>query len=570
MVKTNLRRLKLLHDEDSDIYHMTPKRAARKQKDSPAECRDRVNDTMDKLIRCMDADRVMQHLVKFQDFANQNGGRRDWSSKGYEKSAEYIYSLLEAHNYSVSRHPFAYSSFEQNVETAILERGGANEKEPKQYVNALGAADEEMMHFAPVHFSGSGDVRGRTCSLGETTSNSSFGCQSTDFERFEKGSIAILRHGGGCPISRKIDNARTMGAIGMAIHLAKGPATGDELAGVIYEQPFLDVAFVKSNFPVIAITFEVALELANTTSCRIFVNNSLVDLESYSVIAESRTGDPNHVVLVGAHLDSANTGPGIEDNGTGAAALVEVALGMAKLHPTRRLRFAWWGAEEPGLMGSMAYARDERNYTARVSVYLNVDMLASKNYIFGIYGNLSDTQGPTSVLTEFYQSNDIPYQEIPNVTCRSDTCGFHLQGIPVAGIASVSIPMRKTATEASLYGGTAGELYDPCYHLPCDNLTNVNSYPLEINTEAVAYTAMVYAMKQVPDNGDTVHAVKVLAPAFEPVWANETLTSGNRSLVLLYTAVGILLLCLKWGPGLHRSYRRRYHTTRLGSKYRKL
>jgi Zn-dependent M28 family amino/carboxypeptidase len=335
----------------------------------------------------------------------------------------------------------------------------------------------------------------------------------------------------------------------------------------MYEQPFLDVTFASTDFPVIAITYEVALELANTT-CRIFVNNSLVDLKSYSVIAESRTGNPKNVVSIGAHLDSPSSGPGIEDNGTGAAALLEVALGMAKLHPTRRLRFAWWGAEETGIMGSMAYARDETNVTAGVSVYLNVDMIGSQNYIFGIYGNLSDTQGPTSVLKDFYQTNDIPYQEIPNVTCRSDTCGFHLQGIPVAGSTSVSIPMRKTATEASLYGGTAGELYDPCYHLPCDNLTNANSYPLEINTEAVAYAAMVYAMKQVSGSGDAVHATEVLATHFEPA-ANETLTDANRSLALLYPVVGILvLLCLKWGRGLHRSCRRRYDTT-WGSKYRK-
>lgn len=220
MVKPNLRIKELLHDdEDSDNHNMTPKRTARKQKDCPAECRDRVNDTIDKLLRCMDADRVMQHLIKFQDLANQNGGRRDWSSKGYEKSAQYIYSVLEAHNYSVSMHPFTYPNYERNVETAILERG-AKEEEPKQYVNAFMATDEdEVIHFAPVHFSGSGDGRGK----GETTSHSSsFGCQSIDFERFEKGSIAILRHGGGCPINQMIGIARSMGAIGMAIHLPKG------------------------------------------------------------------------------------------------------------------------------------------------------------------------------------------------------------------------------------------------------------------------------------------------------------------------------------------------------------
>ena len=73
---------------------------------------------------------------------------------------------------------------------------------------------------------------------------------------------------------------------------------------------------------------------------------------SYNLIAESKAGRPDNVVVVGAHLDSVDTGPGIQDNGSGTAALLEVAQQMANVQPSNKVRFALWGADEAGLVGS--------------------------------------------------------------------------------------------------------------------------------------------------------------------------------------------------------------------------
>ena len=76
-----------------------------------------------------------------------------------------------------------------------------------------------------------------------------------------------------------------------------------------------------------------------------------------NVIAESRGGNPDNVVMAGAHLDSVQRGPGINDNGSGTAAILETAIQMAKVEPVNKVRFAWWGAEESGLVGSRSTSR---------------------------------------------------------------------------------------------------------------------------------------------------------------------------------------------------------------------
>ena len=62
-----------------------------------------------------------------------------------------------------------------------------------------------------------------------------------------------------------------------------------------------------------------------------------------------RRRQPGQDRLVGSHLDSVAEGPGINDNGTGSAFNLELALQMAKMAaPANKVRFAWWGAEESG------------------------------------------------------------------------------------------------------------------------------------------------------------------------------------------------------------------------------
>ena len=61
------------------------------------------------------------------------------------------------------------------------------------------------------------------------------------------------------------------------------------------------------------------------------------------------------LIVVGAHLDSVPEGPGINDNGSGSAAVLEAALVLANTfqRTPANVQFAFWGAEERGLVGMM-------------------------------------------------------------------------------------------------------------------------------------------------------------------------------------------------------------------------
>jgi len=77
-----------------------------------------------------------------------------------------------------------------------------------------------------------------------------------------------------------------------------------------------------------------------------------------NVITQTRSGDPGSVVVIGAHLDSVEDGPGVVDNGSGVATLLEIASRLSASAPIRRsVRFAFFGSEEEGSVGSTAYVK---------------------------------------------------------------------------------------------------------------------------------------------------------------------------------------------------------------------
>ncbi|MBK7792733.1 MAG: M28 family peptidase [Betaproteobacteria bacterium] len=166
---------------------------------------------------------------------------------------------------------------------------------------------------------------------------------------------------------------------------------------------------------------------------------------SYNVLAETPGGDPNNVIMAGAHLDSVNAGPGIQDNGSGSAAILETALQMAKVKPRNKVRFAWWGAEEAGLVGSTYYVSNlSPEEQARIAFYLNFDMIASPNHVFFIYdGDDSDGvgagAGPTGsaaiekVFETYYSMRGHPFKGT-DFSGRSDYGPFIAAGIPAGGL----------------------------------------------------------------------------------------------------------------------------------------
>ena len=206
--------------------------------------------------------------------------------------------------------------------------------------------------------------------------------------------------------------------------------------------------------------------------------------------------------MAGAHLDSVAAGPGINDNGSGSSALIEVAEQMAKLKSKvqNKVRFAWWGAEEANLVGSTFYVDSLSDAAlADIELYLNFDMIGSPNYGLFILDGSGDI-GPTGPAgsDEIEALFERYYEERSEISAprafdgRSDYQAFINNGIPAGGLFT-GAEVIKTAEQATWWGGTAGIAFDPCYHSACDTIGNLSNDALDLNSDAVAYAVYLYA-----------------------------------------------------------------------------
>jgi aminopeptidase S len=225
----------------------------------------------------------------------------------------------------------------------------------------------------------------------------------------------------------------------------------------------------------------------------------------WNLTAEWPRGDANNVLMFGGHLDSVTSGPGINDNGSGSAGLLEVALTVARenLSPTKRLRFGWWGAEERGLIGSTHYVNNlpaaERS---RIKGYLNFDMIGSPNAGYFVYSASGQPAGSIDlqrVLEAPFATMGVP-TELTSVGGRSDHAAFARAGIPIGGLFT-GAEVTKTSAQAQKWGGTAGQAFDRCYHASCDTISNINVTALDRNTDAIAHAVWTLAAGTVEPPG---------------------------------------------------------------------
>ncbi|MEU5114838.1 M28 family metallopeptidase [Streptomyces longwoodensis] len=206
----------------------------------------------------------------------------------------------------------------------------------------------------------------------------------------------------------------------------------------------------------------------------------------YNLIADWPGGDTTRVVMAGSHLDSVTAGPGINDNGSGSAAVLETALAVSRagLQPTRHLRFAWWGAEELGMVGSRYYVNNlSSTNRSRISAYLNFDMIGSPNPGYFVY---DDDPTIEQTFKTYFSGLGVPTEIETEGDGRSDHAPFKNVGIPVGGLFS-GADYVKTSAQAAKWGGTAGQPFDRCYHSSCDTITNLNDTALDRNADALAY-----------------------------------------------------------------------------------
>ncbi|SCK59114.1 M28 family metallopeptidase [Streptomyces sp. WMMB 322] len=207
----------------------------------------------------------------------------------------------------------------------------------------------------------------------------------------------------------------------------------------------------------------------------------------YNLIADwPKGGSEDSTVMAGSHLDSVGSGPGINDNGSGSAGILEVALAVAKenLEPKKHLRFAWWGAEEQGLVGSRNYVDSlSEGDVKKISTYLNFDMIASPNAGYFVY---DDDAAVQKVFKDYFESKDITTETSSEVGGRSDHASFKDAGVTVGGTFT-GAGETMTEEQAKQWDGKAGEPYDSCYHSECDDVSNVNEKALDLNSDAIAH-----------------------------------------------------------------------------------
>jgi Zn-dependent M28 family amino/carboxypeptidase len=478
----------------------------------PQSCDHQANNTYQKLLDCVTLEGVREHQAAFQAIADANDdpfypGTRAAGTAGYAGSVDYVAGLLEDAGYEVTLDPVP---FEFNF-PAVL----------RQLTPVMADYDTGV-------FSGSGDgtVEGTVIPVdvnlvGDRASTS--GCTPSDFAGLDwsgDSDIALIQRGT-CTFGTKASNAEAAGA--EAVVIFNQGNTPDREGLIVGDATSLDDGTVVSHdIPVVGASFADGVALAQPGSTA-FVEVLAPEVRTdFNVIAELPGRNDDNVVMAGAHLDSVIQGPGIQDNGSGSAALLETALMMAKVPNENTLRFAWWAAEELGLIGSADYVAGlAQGELDRIALYMNYDMIGSPNYVFMAYdADESTYAAPVPVppgseaIEDLYESYYTlvgePYDDA-EFSGRSDYEAFILAGIPAGGLFT-GAEVVKTAEQAAIWGGTAGEQFDPCYHELCDTFDNISLHALEVNSDLVAFAMLTFSYSTESVNG--VPGKRVPGPPF--------------------------------------------------------
>jgi Zn-dependent M28 family amino/carboxypeptidase len=457
-------------------------------------CDTRTNNSYQKLLECLTVDGVLEHEEALQAIADANDDTRAAGTTGYTESVDYVVETLEAAGWNVELDEFDFTY----VAAPLLEQLTPVQAEYGSGVFTGTGYGEVVGSVTPV------DI---VTALPRDPVTS--GCEAADFAGFPVGNIALIQRGT-CEFGIKAINAQNAGASAVIIfnqgntELRSGLVTGT-LFGM-NQQPL--------SIPVVGASFADGVSLSAAGSTARVVVNAPESRPQVNVIAELPGRNAGNVVMAGAHLDSVQASPGINDNGSGSSALLEIAQQVSKLKPQNTLRFAWWGAEESGLLGSRAYVADQvaAGTLDEVALYLNFDMVASPNYIFMVYdGDESGWDAPAGVpipegsiqiedlFESYYTWAGVPYDDA-QFSGRSDYQAFIQNGVPAGGLFT-GAEVVKTEAQAAIWGGTAGAQYDPCYHLACDTIDNLALEALDVNADAIAMAVLTYAYSTETVNG---------------------------------------------------------------------
>ena len=443
------------------------------------------------------------HLIALEEIADDNDGTRASGTPGYDASVDYVMKRMTRAGYRVEKQDFEFPYFVQNGPSVFEQTAPAE------------VTYEEDTDYALMTYSGSGDVtaavEGVDLSLGDPAASSS-GCTADDFAGFTAGNVALVQRGT-CSFYDKAVNSFDAGASAVIVFNQGTEGRLDAFAGTLG-------APIEGAGPVVGTSFAIGEALAAEGAEAHLATDTESDIRTtYNVIAESTKGNRKNVVMAGAHLDSVGGGEGINDNGSGSAALLEAAEAMAKGRtPKNRLRFAWWGAEELGLLGSEYYVADmaenQPKKFQKIALYLNFDMVASPNYVLGVYDGNNDSfppeesatapEGSAAIERRFHRFFDSYGSGSVDTAFsgRSDYGPFIALNVPAGGLFTGAEGV-KSEEEALMFGGTAGEAYDECYHQDCDDIGNVNRRALKANLGAILDSVKRYSRTTRTVNGDS-------------------------------------------------------------------
>jgi hypothetical protein len=470
---------------------------------SSAGCANRVNDTARKLLPCIRTDDLWRHMRAFQAIADAHPGpdghpSRNSGEPGYKASADYVARVMREAGYDVQIQTYKFFYFAYKGLPALREVSPtAHDYTVATDFNAGQSTGTTTAALQPV----GGIVLPPT-----PTSSSASGCAASDFAGFVPGRVALIQRGT-CNLGAKVVNAQAAGAAGVIIFNEGNPGrTGVFGGGALVDGSGTRIV---ASVPVAFTTFAAGSDLLNQYNAAIGGGTALPTMnltvnavvnpnaDDYNVIADSRGGDPNHVVVVDAHLD-AIFGAGMLDNASGSATILDIAQMMRKVKPRNKLRFIWFGGEELGLLGSTFYVNNlSPTELAKIGYDLDADVTATPNYVVGVldpagvdlFSRTVSTQFPPQVYEPSKLARDqgihyfdsIGKNHILFSPVGTDAFNFNQVGIPASGVLTGQ-DCCKLQSDVDLFGGTTGnfEGHIPstdggCVDLPfrwCDNLSN--------------------------------------------------------------------------------------------------
>ena len=459
-----------------------------------------TNNTSKKLREAVTVPGILEHEAALQRISTFNGGNRLSGAPGFDGSANYVAEQAAAAGLNVTRQSFDYdldALADFSAPILNVTAGGP----ARSLIPGIGGTLFSEGDFGTNYGSVSRDVTGPVWAADidldpATAASNTSGCQAADYAGMPVGAIALVQFGTACSVGTSFTRALQGGA-----------------AAIFFFEPTGGTWVDVRGFPIPSVSgrMESASVLANGVekgatglTARLKVDWKPGTYETSNVIAETPDGDPDNVIVVGAHLDSVGVGPGINDNGSGSATILEIAEQVRKVKPRNKIRFVWFGAEEHGLLGSEAYVdslpESERD---KIAAMLNFDMVGSPNFVRFVYdGDLSDSDPPEGgapaasadieqLFLDYFESQGLA-TEPTAFDGRSDYGPFIFAGIPAGGLFTGAENL-KTPEEAAIYGGTAGAPYDPCYHLGCDTLSNLDNTALDQMSDAAAHATITLA-----------------------------------------------------------------------------